>query len=61
MLIFAPDRDGLFADIAGALALSGANVVGAQVATTAGGTAFDVFFVQEPGGKPYGWSDLGRA
>ncbi|MCC5981869.1 MAG: [protein-PII] uridylyltransferase [Oceanicaulis sp.] len=58
VLILAPDRDGLFADIAGALALSGANVVGAQVATTAGGTAFDVFYVQEPGGKPYGWSDL---
>lgn len=58
VLILAPDRDGLFADIAGALALSGANVVGAQVATTTGGIAFDVFYVQEQGGKPYGWSDL---
>lgn len=59
VLVLAPDRDGLFADIAGALAMSGANVVGAQVATTAGGTAFDVFYVQEPGGKPFGTSDPG--
>ncbi|AZU02656.1 UTP-GlnB uridylyltransferase, GlnD [Glycocaulis alkaliphilus] len=58
VLILAPDRDGLFADIAGALALAGANVVGAQVATTTWGAAFDVFYVQEQGGKPYGWSDL---
>lgn len=57
VLVLAPDRDGLFADIVGALALNGANVVGAQVTTTFGGTAFDVFYVQEPGGKPFGWSD----
>lgn len=57
VLALAPDRDGLFADIVGALALNGANVVGAQVTTTSGGAAFDVFYVQEPGGKPYGWSD----
>ena len=57
VLVLAPDRDGLFADIVGALALSGANVVGAQVTTTFGGTAFDVFYVQEPGGKPFGWSN----
>ncbi|PWE18442.1 [protein-PII] uridylyltransferase [Marinicauda salina] len=57
VLILAPDRDGLFADIAGALALAGANVVGAQVTTSAGGRAFDVFYIQEPGGKPFGWHD----
>ncbi|WP_270374168.1 [protein-PII] uridylyltransferase [Marinicauda sp. Alg238-R41] len=57
VLVLAPDRDGLFADLVGALALNGANVVGAQVTTTAGGIAFDVFYVQEPGGKPFGWSD----
>ncbi|XBQ16777.1 MAG: [protein-PII] uridylyltransferase [Oceanicaulis sp.] len=56
VMVLAPDRDGLFADIAGALALQGANVVGAQVTTTADGRAFDVFFVQESGGKPYGWA-----
>ncbi|KAA5804096.1 [protein-PII] uridylyltransferase [Alkalicaulis satelles] len=57
VMVLAPDRDGLFADIAGALAREGANVVGAQVATTEGGRAFDVFYVQEAGGKPFGWSD----
>ena len=57
VMLLAPDRHGLFADIAGALAGEGANVVGAQVATTRDGRAFDVFFVQEPGGRPFGWSD----
>ncbi|MEQ8404783.1 MAG: [protein-PII] uridylyltransferase [Oceanicaulis sp.] len=57
VMVLAPDRDALFADIAGALALEGANVVGAQVTTTRDGRAFDVFYVQEPGGKPYGWAD----
>ncbi len=57
VLVTAPDRDGLFADLVGALALNGANVVGAQVFTTAGGRAFDVFYVQEQGGRPFGWSD----
>ena len=60
-MVLTPDRHGLFADIAGALAQQGGNVVGAQVATTRDGQAFDVFFVQEPGGKPFGWtSDIAR-
>jgi [protein-PII] uridylyltransferase len=59
VMVLTPDRDGLFADIAGALAMAGANVVGAQVATTAGGAAFDVFYVVEPGGRPFGTSDPG--
>ena len=57
VMVLAQDRHGLFADIAGAIAFEGANVVGAQVTTTADGRAFDVFFVQEPGGRPYGWCD----
>ena len=57
VLVLARDRHGLFADIAGALAENAANVVGAQVFTTSGGRAFDVFYVQEQGGKPYGWSE----
>lgn len=59
IMVLAPDRDALFADIAGALARQGANVVGAQVTTTADGRAFDVFFVQETGGKPFGWAEAG--
>lgn len=57
VMVYAPDRDRLFADIVTALADLGANVVGAHVATTRSGKAFDVFFVQDAGGKPFG---LGR-
>ena len=57
VMVLTPDRHGLFADIAGALSREGANVVGAQVTTTSDGRAFDVFYVQEQGGKPFGWSD----
>jgi [protein-PII] uridylyltransferase len=32
-------------------------VVGAQVTTTSRRRAFDVFYVQEQGGRPFGWSD----
>ncbi len=57
VMVLTPDRHGLFADIAGALSKQGANVVGAQVTTTSDGRAFDVFYVQEQGGRPFGWSD----
>ena len=59
VMVIAPDRHALFADIAGAIARQGANVVGAQVTTTADGRAFDVFYVQETGGKPFGWAEPG--
>jgi len=58
VMVLTPDRQGLFADIAGALAQEGANVVGAQVTTTADGRAFDVFYVQDTVGQPYGLSDV---
>lgn len=54
VMMIAPDRDRLFADIVAVLASLGANVVGAQVSTTASGEAFDVFYVQEANGQPYG-------
>ncbi|MCW5724578.1 MAG: [protein-PII] uridylyltransferase [Maricaulaceae bacterium] len=56
VIVMAPDRDRLFADIAGALADLGANIVGAHVATTRSGAAFDVFFVQDASGAPFGES-----
>ena len=58
VMILSPDRDGLFADIASALSDLGANVIGAQVTTTQSGQAFNVFFVQDANGRPYG---IGRA
>ncbi|WP_421789509.1 [protein-PII] uridylyltransferase [Hyphobacterium sp.] len=54
VMLIAPDREHLFADVVAMLASLGANVVGAQVSTTASGEAFDVFFVQDGAGQPYG-------
>ena len=58
--ISAPDRPGLFADLARAFANFGANVVGAQVFTSNDGHALDVFYVQDGEGKPFGHDDPAR-
>ena len=55
IMMIAPDRDWLFADIVAVLANLGASVVGAQVSTTVSGDAFDVFYVQDAAGQPYGF------
>jgi [protein-PII] uridylyltransferase len=52
--IAAADRRGLFADLAGAIAGFGANVVGAKVYTSTAGQALDVFYVQDATGAPFG-------
>jgi [protein-PII] uridylyltransferase len=48
--IYTADHPGLFSRIAGAMALSGANIVAAQIFTMANGMALDTFTVQEAGG-----------
>jgi [protein-PII] uridylyltransferase len=48
--IYTADHPGLFSRIAGAMALSGANIVAAQIFTMANGMALDTFTVQESGG-----------
>lgn len=55
-----PDRPGLFADLAAALAAAGADIVGARVATTAEGLALDVFDLQDGAGLPYGQAEPRR-
>ncbi|WP_174300049.1 [protein-PII] uridylyltransferase [Caulobacter sp. S45] len=55
--VAARDRRGLFADLAGAMAGLGANIVGARVYTSASGGALDVFSVQDSLGGPYGEGD----
>ncbi|TAL04699.1 MAG: [protein-PII] uridylyltransferase, partial [Rhodospirillaceae bacterium] len=52
MLIYAPDHPGLFARIAGALALSGVSVVDAKIMTLANGMALDTFAIQDFDGQP---------
>ena len=56
----APDRPMLFADLAAALAVAGADVTGARVATTADGMALDVFQIQDGAGQPYGRAEPRR-
>ena len=55
--VAARDRRGLFADLAGAMAAHGANIVGARVYTSASGGALDIFNVQDRSGAPYGEAD----
>ncbi len=45
--LYAADHPGLFAEVAGAMAVSGANIVYAQIFTTADGMALDSFWVQD--------------
>lgn len=54
LLVCAPDRSGLFADLAAAMAHEGADVVDARIFTTGSGRAFDVFYLQTPQGEPFG-------
>ena len=53
LIIYAPDHAGLFSQIAGAMALSGASIVDAKIVTLANGMALDTFSIQDPQGTPY--------
>ncbi len=55
--VYAPDHAGLFSAIAGALAVSGANIVDAKIFTTTDGMALDTFWVQDRRGAPVGSRD----
>lgn len=54
------DHPGLFARLAGALALAGANVVDARTYTSSDGLATAVFWIQDSEGAPYQKSRLTR-
>lgn len=53
IVIYAPDHAGLFSQIAGAMALSGASIVDAKIVTLASGMALDTFGIQDSKGEPY--------
>ncbi|MGZ8310224.1 MAG: ACT domain-containing protein, partial [Rhodoplanes sp.] len=55
--IYAPDHPGLFAQIAGAMSISGASIVGAKVVTLANSMALDVFLIQDLAGLPFDSDD----
>ncbi len=47
IIVYTHDHPGLFAHIAGAMALSGASVVDAKITTLVNGMALDIFWVQD--------------
>ncbi len=51
--LYTADHPGLFSRIAGALAVSGANIVDARIMTMSNGMAFDTFWVQDLSGKAF--------
>jgi [protein-PII] uridylyltransferase len=51
--LYTGDHAGLFSRIAGALAVSGANIVDAKIMTMANGMALDTFWVQDLAGRPF--------
>ena len=53
VLIFTPDRKGLFATLSGAMAAAGASIMEARIFTLSNGMAFDVFQVQNAAGHAY--------
>src|SRR5437016_7101596 len=51
--LYTADHAGLFSRIAGALAVSGANIVDAKIMTMSNGMALDTFWVQDSAGGPF--------
>ncbi|MBO6827915.1 MAG: ACT domain-containing protein, partial [Sneathiella sp.] len=51
--VYTADHPGLFARIAAAMSLSGANIVDAKIHTTTDGMALDTFFIQDSEGDVY--------
>lgn len=60
-IVYADDRTGLLADLAGAIAVSGASVRTVQVTTTSEGKAIDVFTIQSTDGAPLEDPEVVRA
>lgn len=51
--LYTADHPGLFARAAGAIAISGGNIVDAKIFTTSDGMALDTFFIQDSEGKAF--------
>jgi len=51
--VYTGDHPGLFSQIAGAMAMSGANIVDAKIITLTNGMALDTFWVQDSEGGPF--------
>jgi [protein-PII] uridylyltransferase len=51
--VFAPDQRGIFARLAGAIAIAGASIVDARIFTTLDGMALDTFWVQDEAARAF--------
>ena len=51
IIVYAPDHPGLFAQIAGGMALGAANILDAKITTLGNGMALDTFLVQDATGE----------
>ena len=51
--VYTGDHPGLFSQIAGAMAISGGNIVDAKIVTLANGMALDTFWIQDFEGGPF--------
>ena len=51
--VYTPDQPGLFSQIAGALAVTGATIDAAKICTLTNGAALDVFYVRDATGGPF--------
>ncbi len=60
LLVSGKDRPNLFADLVGTLARLGANIVSAQVYTSASGDIIDIFILQDGRAQPFGAGDEHR-
>ncbi len=54
MRVLTPDAPGLFSNLCGAVSAIGGNIAGARIFTTKDGQAFDIFYIQDHEGKPFG-------
>jgi len=59
VLVYAGDRQGLFASLASAISASGGDIANARVHTTKDGAAFDIFSVQTADRQAFGGDDPG--
>ena len=57
VMVWARDRERIFADLAAAIANAGADVVGANINTTRSGMVFDIFYIQDVTGQAFGAAD----
>ena len=57
ILVYSADHPGLFAEIAGAMALAGASIVDAKIVTLTDGMALDTFSIQDSSGGAFGGRD----